>query len=95
MAKSAFRHFHTFFTISVSLSQSSLVLKFLKEEIYFGPYLKSAPDIMYRMSKYIQLTSIWEIAEWGTTNLSGQHTPEGIFVTFGPDITYKLPLLTH
>lgn len=59
---------------------------FKKEEVYSGPYLESAPDILYHMSKYIQSTSIWEEAEWGTTTHSGQHAQKGIFIASGPDI---------
>jgi predicted AlkP superfamily phosphohydrolase/phosphomutase len=59
---------------------------FKKEEVYSGPYLESAPDILYHMSKYTQATSIWEEAEWGTTTHSGHHAPRGMFIASGPDI---------
>lgn len=59
---------------------------FKKEEVYSGPYLESAPDILYHMSKYIQSTSICEEAEWGTTTHSGQHAQKGIFIASGPDV---------
>jgi predicted AlkP superfamily phosphohydrolase/phosphomutase len=68
---------------------------FKKEEVYHGQYLESAPDILYRMAKHHQLTSIEGKTEWRRSPfMSGWHVPEGIFFAFGPDIKQsgeKLP----
>ncbi len=59
---------------------------FKKEEVYEGQYFKSAPDIVYRIARHPQRTSIGDKVEWCAPNLSGWHVPQGVFMAWGPDI---------
>ena len=56
-----------------------------KEEVLSGPYLDRAPDLLLEAAPLYSLTharQMVEEADW----LSGDHRPEGIYVTAGPDI---------
>lgn len=60
-----------------------------KEEVYSGPFLDDAPDLLIAMDDYT--TQV--MAELGSTSLfvpsdlrSGTHTPEGLFIARGPGI---------
>jgi predicted AlkP superfamily phosphohydrolase/phosphomutase len=67
---------------------------FKKEVLYHGQYLDLAPDILYRMTKYPQITSLRYKTQWVQAAIPGWHTPEGIFFAWGPDIKQsgeKLP----
>jgi predicted AlkP superfamily phosphohydrolase/phosphomutase len=62
---------------------------FRKEEIYNGPFLQDAPDLIVVMDNY--QTEV--MAELGFGDLfnpnpirSGTHTPEGLFIAWGPGI---------
>ncbi len=63
---------------------------FRKEEIYSGPHLDEAPDIVFSiedgayladigLEKEVLMRSTWQTG-------SGTHRPEGIFIANGPDI---------
>lgn len=60
-----------------------------KQDVYRGPYLPDAPDLVMAMDNY--RTEV--MAEIGSGNLfdsspvrSGTHTPEGLFIASGPDV---------
>ncbi len=61
-----------------------------KEEIYSGPFLPEAPDLLLAMDNY-RTEVMAEIGFGSLFNLnpvrSGTHTPEGIFVVSGPGIS--------
>jgi predicted AlkP superfamily phosphohydrolase/phosphomutase len=56
-----------------------------KEQVLSGPYLDRAPDLLLEAAPLYSLTharQMVEEADW----LSGDHRPEGIYVTAGPGI---------
>jgi predicted AlkP superfamily phosphohydrolase/phosphomutase len=56
-----------------------------KEEVLSGPYLDRAPDLLLEAAPLYSLTHarrMVEQADW----LSGDHRPEGIYVTAGPGV---------
>ena len=63
---------------------------FTREEIYEGPYLDEAPDIvmllkgMYKASNFLQADEI--IGERPDNKIKGSHRQYGIFIARGPDI---------
>jgi len=66
-----------------------------REEIYDGPYLEAAPDILFSMQGYSYITSrslgmssdaLMEAHRFGRSGNSGSHTMDGIFVAYGPHI---------
>jgi predicted AlkP superfamily phosphohydrolase/phosphomutase len=63
-----------------------------REEVYSGPYLSQAADIMFSIQDYLyqasvkmglESDSILGLSEYGD---SGSHRPEGVFVMAGPGI---------
>jgi predicted AlkP superfamily phosphohydrolase/phosphomutase len=56
-----------------------------KEEVFSGPYLDRAPDLLLEPSPLYSLTHarrLVEPADW----LSGDHRPEGVYVVAGPGV---------
>jgi predicted AlkP superfamily phosphohydrolase/phosphomutase len=61
-----------------------------KEDLYWGEHLRSAPDILLESHLFVSflLRSV-EPFEPGTENY---HSPEGVFLAWGPDITAAAPI---
>lgn len=52
-----------------------------KEEVYWGPYLLSAPDIILKSSKYV-IDKSWN---YPSRALRNEHHIDGIFIAYGPN----------
>lgn len=62
-----------------------------KEEVYYGPYLDGAPDLLVVPSRGYEICSDLQASTMLTRKIrmvpnSGTHRPEGIFIAYGPSI---------
>lgn len=59
-----------------------------KEEIYRGPHLDMAPDLVFVMDgfRYVQRSGIEHDSIWREAPLTGWHRLHGTFIAYGPDI---------
>jgi len=66
-------------------------LHYKKEELYTGPYLDNAPDIIFKLNEKYEGgvgtdTLIANGSMSGFKKWSGYHLPEGVFMAAGPQI---------
>ncbi len=59
-----------------------------REEIYSGPMLEQAPDILFMMEDYqfYQRVDVDGGSIWRSPDMSGGHSRDGLFIAYGPDI---------
>lgn len=60
-----------------------------REEVFAGPYVEHAPDVMLQPAYGYMTSSDWLsdiVGDPGRSSVSGYHRPEGVFVIWGPNI---------